>query len=69
MSIPARLHIVTLGVRDLSRSIAFYEALGWQRAASAMDEIAGFGLSGGAVWLGVFTHSRCWARRGCRPPA
>jgi hypothetical protein len=31
MTIPARISIVTLGVRDLSRSIAFYEALGWER--------------------------------------
>ena len=31
MTIPARLGIVTLGVADLARSIAFYEALGWER--------------------------------------
>ena len=29
--VPAHLHIVTLGVRDLARSIAFYEALGLER--------------------------------------
>ncbi len=29
----ARLTLVTLGVTDLARSIAFYEALGFQRAA------------------------------------
>ena len=46
MSIPARLHIVTLGVRDLPRSVAFYEAIGWQRAAASMDEISWFGLGG-----------------------
>ena len=56
MSIPAQLHIVTLGVHDLPRSVAFYEALGWQRASSSMDEISWFGLSGGAVWLGLFPH-------------
>jgi catechol 2,3-dioxygenase-like lactoylglutathione lyase family enzyme len=56
MSIPARLHIVTLGVRDLPRSVAYYEAIGWQRASSSMDEISWFGLSGGAVWLGLFPH-------------
>lgn len=29
MTLPARLSIVTLGVADLDRSIAFYEALCW----------------------------------------
>jgi uncharacterized protein len=54
MSIPAQLHIVTLGVHDLPRSVAFYEALGWGRAGSSMDEISWFGLGG--VWLGLFPH-------------
>lgn len=57
MSIPARLHIVTLGVRDLPRSVAYYEAIGWRRAAASMDEISWFGLSGGAIWLGLFPHA------------
>jgi len=42
MTIPARLGIVTLGVADLSRSIAFYDALGWERCGSSSDEIAWF---------------------------
>jgi catechol 2,3-dioxygenase-like lactoylglutathione lyase family enzyme len=42
VTIPARLGIVTLGVADLARSIAFYEALGWERCASSNDEIAWF---------------------------
>ena len=54
MSIPAHLHIVTLGVHDLPRSVAFYQALGWTRAGSSMDEISWFGLGG--VWLGLFPH-------------
>ena len=37
MTIPARLGIVTLGVADLARSVAFYEALGWERCASSID--------------------------------
>jgi catechol 2,3-dioxygenase-like lactoylglutathione lyase family enzyme len=41
-AIPARLGLVTLGVADLARSIAFYEALGWERAESSMDEICWF---------------------------
>jgi hypothetical protein len=39
MSIPARTSIVTLGVRDLSRSIAFYQAIGWQRCESSIDDV------------------------------
>ena len=37
--IPARLGLVTLGVTDLARSIAFYEALGWERAGSSIDGV------------------------------
>jgi len=37
--IPARLGLVTLGVADLTRSIAFYEALGWERAGSSIDGV------------------------------
>ena len=32
MSVPARISIVTLGVDDVARSKAFYEALGWELA-------------------------------------
>ena len=42
MTIPARLGIVTLGVADLSRSVAFYAALGWERCSSSSDAIAWF---------------------------
>jgi hypothetical protein len=42
MSIPARLGIVTLGVAELPRSVAFYEALGWERCASSNEGIAWF---------------------------
>jgi uncharacterized protein len=42
MSIPARLGIVTLGVADLPRAVAFYQALGWERCSSSSDQIAWF---------------------------
>ena len=42
MTIPARLSIVTLGVADLDRSVAFYGALGWERCESSSDAIAWF---------------------------
>ena len=52
MSIPARISIVTLGVRDVSRSVAFYEQIGWQRCAASMDEIAWFRTAD--TYLGLF---------------
>lgn len=64
MSIPPVLSIVTLGVRDLPLSVAFYESLGWVRASASMDEISWFGLSGGAVWLGLFPHEELAADAG-----
>lgn len=52
MSVPARISIVTLGVTDVARSVAFYERLGWQRASASMDEIAWFRTAD--TWLGIF---------------
>jgi len=42
MTIPARLGIVTLGVADVGRSVAFYEALGWERCTASNEAIAWF---------------------------
>lgn len=42
MGIPARISIVTLGVADVARAGAFYEALGWERAVSSQEEIQWF---------------------------
>jgi predicted lactoylglutathione lyase len=52
VSIPARISIVTLGVRDLPKSVAFYEAIGWERCASSMDEISWFRTADS--YLGLF---------------
>jgi catechol 2,3-dioxygenase-like lactoylglutathione lyase family enzyme len=52
MTLPARLSIVTLGVADLDRSIAFYEALGWQRKSASIDgSIAWFGTADSTIGL------------------
>jgi catechol 2,3-dioxygenase-like lactoylglutathione lyase family enzyme len=37
--IPARLGLVTLGVADLERSIAFYRALGWKECSSSIEGV------------------------------
>ena len=52
MSVPARISIVTLGVDDVGRSKAFYEALGWEIAGSVGDEICWFRTSDS--YLGLF---------------
>jgi hypothetical protein len=52
MSIPARISIITFGVADVARSVRFYEAIGWQRCASSMDEIAWFRTADS--FLGLF---------------
>lgn len=43
-----RLSLVTLGVAELGRARAFYEALGWQLHASSQDEVV-FYQAGGIV--------------------
>lgn len=51
MTLPARISIVTLGVADLPRSRAFYEALGWQASAASGAAICWFGTADSALGL------------------
>ncbi|MBF0096050.1 MAG: VOC family protein [Magnetococcales bacterium] len=37
-----RLSLVTLGVRDLARSRAFYESLGWHASSASCDQVCFF---------------------------
>ena len=37
-----RLSLITLSVKDLARSTAFFEALGWERSMKAAEGIAFF---------------------------
>ena len=46
MAVPAHLSLVTLGVADLQRSVAFYEALGWQQSSASEGTIAFFSVGG-----------------------
>lgn len=42
-----KLTLVTLGVRDLQKSISFFEdGLGWKRSAASQDGVAFFQLNG-----------------------
>jgi predicted lactoylglutathione lyase len=46
-----RVSLVTLGVRDLARSRAFYEALGWTTNAGQDDDVVFFQAGGIIVGL------------------
>jgi catechol 2,3-dioxygenase-like lactoylglutathione lyase family enzyme len=46
-----RLSLVTLGVRDLARARAFYEALGWTTRAEEGDDVVFFQAGGMIVAL------------------
>jgi uncharacterized protein len=48
--VPARLNILTLGVRDLPKVRGFYEALGWE-SLSEGDEFARFQTGGATLAL------------------
>jgi predicted lactoylglutathione lyase len=53
MAVPARVSLVTLGVKDVARSTAFYVALGWPlSSASVPGDVSFFKTSGGllALW-------------------
>jgi predicted lactoylglutathione lyase len=53
MPVPARVSLVTLGVKDVVRSTAFYAALGWPlSSASVPGDVSFFKTSGGllAIW-------------------
>jgi catechol 2,3-dioxygenase-like lactoylglutathione lyase family enzyme len=46
-----RLSLITLGVRDLARARAFYEALGWTTRAGAEDDVVFFQAGGMVIAL------------------
>ena len=46
-----RVSLITLGVRDLARARAFYEALGWRTGAAAEDDVVFFQAGGMIVAL------------------
>ena len=65
MTAPAHVSLITLGVRDLRRSVEFYEALGWERSGASEDSVAFFRL--GNVVLGLYGE-RDLAADALQPP-
>lgn len=51
MSKPLYVSLITLGVRDLAKAIAFYEGLGLKKAGFDNDDVAFFDLGGLALGL------------------
>ena len=64
--VPARLNILTLGVRDLPKVRGFYEALGWE-SLSEGDDFARF-QTGGAT-LALFSLDLLAGEANMRPSA
>jgi catechol 2,3-dioxygenase-like lactoylglutathione lyase family enzyme len=50
-----RISLITLGVADLARATAFYEALGWPRRLRAAEGVAFFQL--GPLGLSLFPNA------------
>lgn len=52
MSVPPRITLVTLGVRDVAASTAFYQRLGWKLTKEGNEHVSFFALDGIvlAVW-------------------
>ena len=52
MTVPACISLLTLGVRDLARATAFYEALGWRRSSASVEgNVSFFHTAGTALAL------------------
>lgn len=50
-----RVHLITLGVKDMAASRAYYETMGWERSPISMDEVT-FYQAGGQV-LGLYLQT------------
>jgi catechol 2,3-dioxygenase-like lactoylglutathione lyase family enzyme len=51
-----RVTVITLGVRDLARARAFYEALGWSSGAAPTDDVVFF--QAGELVLSLWDRAR-----------
>jgi hypothetical protein len=65
VSVPARISLVTLGVEDLARATAFYEALGWRRSSRSNSEVSFFATADSV--LGLYPFDELAADAGLPP--
>ena len=66
MAVPARITIITLGVADLARATAFYQAMGWTPTPYSTEEITFIETSGSM--LALFPTDELAADAGLEPP-
>jgi uncharacterized protein len=62
MSMEQRISIVTLGVRDVERARAFYEALGWKAGMVVPDDVSFF--QAGGMIFGLWQREKLAADAG-----
>ncbi|HEX8630086.1 MAG TPA: VOC family protein [Catenuloplanes sp.] len=67
MSVPARLSLATLGVADVARATAFYEALGWPLSSASVPEVVSFFRTAGGL-LSLFGVDDLAADATVEPP-
>lgn len=63
MSVPQRFSLVTLGVRDVPASTAFYERLGWRRSGASVEGDVTFVATPGGI-LGLWAAAELAADAG-----
>ena len=51
-----RVHLITLGVDDVEKSAAFYDALGWERTDTMPDTLIAYDLYGAT--LGLYNRAK-----------
>jgi catechol 2,3-dioxygenase-like lactoylglutathione lyase family enzyme len=55
MPVPAVISLLTLGVSDLARATAFYQALGWQLSSASVPDNVSFFRTAGPI-LALYPH-------------
>jgi catechol 2,3-dioxygenase-like lactoylglutathione lyase family enzyme len=68
MPIPARISLVTLGVRDVRMATAFYRELGFELSAASVEGEVSFFRTGGGL-LGLYGAADLAADAQLAPPA
>jgi uncharacterized protein len=51
VTVPQRLTLVTIGVADVARATAFYQSLGWKKAAASQPSITFLVMAGSVLSL------------------
>lgn len=66
MSVPARISLATLGVSDVARATAFYQALGWGLSPASVPGVVSFFHTAGGL-LGLYGEADLAADAASKP--